>query len=283
MRQTLDLSLLLSGEFIGPNRQLLATRPHRARRALHCTGFHHMTTVLEHLTEEHRRRLWEFCDDAGSMPGVFVLRQASPGMAVFPLLVGWYFILMFAGVVVGAIRAVAGASGIWAVSGFAAPLAIPWCAIVIQDRLRRRGSHLRAGTLVTPVEIVVTEYDHGPLDAHRLRDADEFQRIQTYDAHNRRTGMRYDFRFGKKSVFLNVKELAEEEQLESVLAQARVLKDNPASQSRAMANWGVFPDNPVPPTLRRRLSWPRSKIWGQILMAYLVGGFLAVVLAIAYR
>lgn len=206
--------------------------------------------------------------------GLFGLDVFGPALLVLPLLL---IVLAFGGG-----RAAAGDVGGRLAVAYAGGFVMVWWPVAVNDLLMRRRSRLHPCTIVTTVEIVMAQYDHVPLSGQRLQDADNFQRIKTYDSQERALGLGYHFQFGRRTLRVIVNDPAQQQRLDAVLAEARALRDNPVSQAAALSQYGMLPDDNARVPLAVRLKCSTSDFWLIAFTAYTLVGIVGAFVLMAF-
>src|SRR5438034_1063068 len=77
------------------------------------------------------------------------------------------------------------------------PLAC-WTVVVIAEVVRRGRSRIRPFVLVTPVDVVRADYEHGAVSNHALADATDLKVVREYSSKQEYAGTRYTFLFPGK-------------------------------------------------------------------------------------
>jgi len=158
-----------------------------------------------------------------------------------------------------------------AAAAIVAALAAVHCLVTLVEILRRQGSRLRPFTLITPIEIITADYDHGMIVRRRLSDATDFKLAREFDSGSglRYSGTRYNFLFGWDQVSLLVRDSTLQQALDAVLDEARGLAGDEQARAAARTRYQLLPDG-LGDTIRQRplivpnrpLSRPFSGTWG---------------------
>lgn len=159
-----------------------------------------------------------------------------------------------------------------------------YCIVCLLELVRRGASQLRPFALVSPVEIIEADYDHGMITRHRLDQATDFNIVQEYGSGQRYKGLRYTFVFGKGGFSLLLKDRAGAEALDAVLAKARALRGDEQGKAAARAQLAVLPEMPASGAKSNRpFTRPFSVFWLGVLAVYLLAAVALFVIGQAIR
>ena len=136
-------------------------------------------------------------------------------------------------------------------------LAALWTLLVMVESVRLAGSRIKPFVLITPRVIVEAGGDHDYLTGYRLRDATDFEAVDSYSGKAFR-GRRFSFTFAEGSWSVTRKDAGAIRRLEEVLQRAR---------SGTAAEGGGLHLLPEEPGLVRRTTRPFTNPFGEVWMA----------------
>jgi hypothetical protein len=111
-----------------------------------------------------------------------------------------------------------------------------YVAIALLELARRAKSRLRPFMLISPVEIICGDYDHGMLIRRRLDEASGFR------LYTSKSKLHYEFIFEGDQVDIVPPNPAAASSLDAVLELARRLKNDESAKSQARAQYGFLPE-----------------------------------------
>jgi hypothetical protein len=164
------------------------------------------------------------------------------------------------------------------VLGSLGAITLSWAVVLLAELARSRSTPLRPFLLVTPTLVATSDYGHGYLRVHRLADARAYQAVDHHDSKQSFDAREFRFTFPDGPVAFRVKDRAEIERVEEILARARSGEHGenegahllPAVPGRAALPWS------------RRTTDPFGELWiavaAILVLVALVGTILAAIL-----
>jgi hypothetical protein len=223
-------------------------------------------------------RLAQWCKSGQGEPGYFFRPQARPKLLMLLWLIAGVLglgsgLLAFALLSDPATSAADRTPAIVILAAVTAPSSL-YFLVTSLELARASRSRLRPFTLISPVEIVAGDYDHGMLRLYRLSDATEFSTVHEYGFGQRYKGLRYKFTFPSGAFSLLVPNRRDEGMLDAVLAEARHLRNDPHAKKVASGTYAIFPDGAetsAKPSFAGGIWRPFSEFWIGVGAIYLIG------------
>ena len=141
--------------------------------------------------------------------------------------------------------------------------------VLIFELLRRSRSRLRPFQLVTPLEIIEGDYDHGMIIRRPLYDATGFRSFTSAK------GWTFEFTFDWDKVAIICKDRPNYERLTAVLEKARAAKADPALKEKLAVDFTLIPPSQMgltnysSRTPNRTATRPFSELWRAIAAVFI--------------
>lgn len=223
---------------------------------------------------------------AGHQPGFFVRRLGRGRLALALLIAGAvaFASISFTAAIAAALaqnRDPAGATVLTAVIVLVVLPSSIYALVCLVELMRSMGSRLQPFVLVTPVELIRGDFDHGTIEFYRLADATQFHVIK----HNRKE-LRYEFQFANDpspplfNPTIKIRDGHGVDIIDGALGYAREIKDDPQAKADARAYYQLIPDDAPAVRRHRPLAQPFSNFWTMGGLLYAVAACILFALAV---